>query len=305
MILIHNAPGGLPQVFIRPFINFSVGLFLFLSGMLSNADWWHPTKRIMKIIVPYVLWTLIYTAMRTIKILGQLPIQFIKSLITASSAAVMYYVFVYCQLTLLVPVIDKMSKSRYKYFCFLISPLEIIIMRLFPLMNGYEINPYISIIIRVSCLSWLIYFYLGYLMGNGMLEIKTSTKKLFVALIVTIVLQMLEGYWYWSMGDPNCGTQLKLSSLFTGTVFAILAFRFIENYEVQKNKTTNIMKYIGDISFGIYFSHLAVMMVFRHIPFYLSVDVFPLNGIITLIVSTVCIIIGRKIFGKYSKYLAL
>ena len=172
-------------------------------------------------------------------------------------------------------------------------------------MNGYEINPYISIIISVSCLSWLIYFYLGYLMGNGMLEIKSSTKKLFLALIVTIVLQMLEGYWYWSMGDSNCGTQLKLSSLFTGTVFAILAFRFIENYEVQKNKTTNIMKYIGDISFGIYFSHLAVMMVFRHIPFYLSVDVFPLNGIITLIVSAVCIIIGRKIFGKYSKYLAL
>lgn len=275
VVLIHNAPRGLPQVFIRPFINFSVGLFLFLSGMLSNADRWHHRKRIVKILIPYVLWTLIYSSMRTIQTPGKLTIQFIKSFITASGAAVMYYVFVYCQFTLLIPIIDKLVKSRYKYLGFLIAPLEIIFMRLLPLMSGYEMNPYISIIMRVSCLGWFTYLYLGYHMGNGMLEIKSSTKRLWIVLIVTIVLQMFGGYWYWTMGNPNCGTQLKLSFLFIGAVFVMLAFRFAENYTVQRNKIINIMKYIGDISFGIYFSHLAVMMVLRHIPFFFECRFFP------------------------------
>jgi len=37
VVFIHNTPTGLAQVFCRPFLNFSVGLFLFLSGMLSNS----------------------------------------------------------------------------------------------------------------------------------------------------------------------------------------------------------------------------------------------------------------------------
>ena len=29
VVFIHNTPIGLPQVFFRPFMNFSVGLFIF------------------------------------------------------------------------------------------------------------------------------------------------------------------------------------------------------------------------------------------------------------------------------------
>ncbi len=39
VVLIHTAPTeGLYQVFIRPFINFSVPLFLFLSGYLTKSE---------------------------------------------------------------------------------------------------------------------------------------------------------------------------------------------------------------------------------------------------------------------------
>ena len=40
VVLIHSLPDGLIQVFVRPFINFAVPCFLFLSGMLSNAKRW-------------------------------------------------------------------------------------------------------------------------------------------------------------------------------------------------------------------------------------------------------------------------
>ncbi|WP_031472640.1 acyltransferase family protein [[Clostridium] aminophilum] len=55
VVLIHNSPAGIDQAWIRPLLNFSVGTFLFLSGMLSNADRWNPMKRIKKVAIPYVI----------------------------------------------------------------------------------------------------------------------------------------------------------------------------------------------------------------------------------------------------------
>ena len=76
VVFIHNTPGGLSQVVIRPFLNFCVGLFLFLSGMMSDARRWNPGKRVAKVLIPYGVWTLIYVVL-----LGYPPIQRPKSLV--------------------------------------------------------------------------------------------------------------------------------------------------------------------------------------------------------------------------------
>ena len=182
VVFIHNSPAGLAQVFVRPFINFSVGLFLFLSGMLSNVDRWDPHKRIMKVAIPYVIWTIFYTVLHSIKSPASIPANFVVNLISARAAGVMYYVFVYCEFTLLIPLIDRFAKSRYKYLGFIISPVEIIVMRLLPLLMGFEMNRYLTIIIDVSCLGWFTYFYLGYMIGNYIIEVKWSVKKAVVFL---------------------------------------------------------------------------------------------------------------------------
>lgn len=250
VVLIHNTPGGIAQVWCRPFLNFSVGLFLFMSAMLSSVEKWNPKKRIMKVVIPYVIWTLIYVLLRNFKSPTAIPIDFVKCLLTAKSAAVMYYIFIYCEFTLLIPVIDKLARSKYKYIGFLISPLEIIAMRLIPLMMGITINPYISILTSVSCLGWFTYYYLGYMVGNNLIQIKMSTKKILVFWVVSIALQILEGYWYYSMGNVNCGTQLKLTSVLAGSLFALLSYRFIEK---TKHVNLNLLFHLGEISFGIYF----------------------------------------------------
>ena len=110
-----------------------------------------------------------------------------------------------------------------------------------------------------------------------------------------------EGYWQYSKGIVNCGTQLKISSIFTGVCFVILAHQFINSKKEYSNK---ILKLLGDNSFGIYFSHIAVMAVLSKIPFYNNV-VYPLNAVIVIVVNIAFIYIGKKVLGKYSKYLAL
>ena len=106
VVFIHNTPVGMAQVWCRPFINFSVGMFLFLSGMLSCVERWNPKKRILKVVIPYVIWTFVYVLIGNFKNPSELPGAYIKNLITAGSAAVMYYV--------LIPLIDKLARGGVK-----------------------------------------------------------------------------------------------------------------------------------------------------------------------------------------------
>ena len=60
VVLIHNTPEGIAQVIYRPFINYSVGLFLFLSGLLTSYQTLDYKKRLKKVLISYVIWTMIY-----------------------------------------------------------------------------------------------------------------------------------------------------------------------------------------------------------------------------------------------------
>lgn len=303
VVFIHNTPSGLAQVFYRPFLNFSVGLFLFLSGMLSSAVNWSPKRRIVKVLIPYILWSSIYTVIYNItKNPINILIIFVKNIITGNASAVMYYIFVYCQFALIIPLVDKLAKSRFKYLGFIITPIEIIVMRLIPLITGLEVNKYISIIMDISCLSWFIYFYLGYLLGNKYVFMNIVPKKIIVFWIISIVIQIIEGGGYYMLGFENCGTQLKLTSVLSGILFALVAYNYVF---YGKGKIIPVLKLLGDHSFGIYFSHLAVMQVIRKVPLYSQCVSYPITAIITVILTTLCVLFGKKVLGKYSIFLAL
>lgn len=302
VVLIHNTPIGLTQVICRPFLNFSVGLFLFLSGYLSNVKKWNVKKRLTKVLIPYTIWTFIYTILHNMSSPKLIPLSFITGFVMANSAAVMYYIFVYCEFTILIPLIDKLGKSKYKYLGFVIAPIEIIVMRLMPIVFGYQLNTYLNLIKGISCLGWFTYYYLGYLIGNGYINIRQSTKKLIGLLIASILLEFVEGYWYLTKGIVDCGTQLKLTSILTGSIFVLLAYKYLKS---ENNIKSNVLHLLGDNSFGIYFSHRAIMLVLGYIGIYNEWVCYPFNAIIVIVLNLLCISIGKKILGRYSKYLAL
>ena len=284
VVFIHSAPNGLTQVFCRPFLNFGVGTFLFLSGMLSNADRWNPLKRIKKIVIPYCIWTLFYTILRSRDMPMRIPIMFLMYLLTGRAAAMLDYVFVYCELTLIIPLIDKLAKSKYRLLGFIISPLEIIIMRTIPVLTRTSHNQFVTA-------------------GNGYIHLneKIPTHFLSLALVLSIGVQFAEGYLFLQMGDQNCGTQLKLSALLTGMIFVLIIFRWI-NSQVLSGKY-RILYTIGNYSFGIFFAHFAIIRIFNRIPGYSQYAVFPINGIIALFISVLLVLCGRKVLGQWSKYL--
>ena len=271
--------------------------------MLSDIVKWNPKKRIIKVIIPYVIWSVIYVLIHNYKEPSQILKNFIIGLITANSAAIMYFILVYCQFTLLIPFIDRLAKSKYMWAGFIISPLEIVIMRIIPLISGIEMNPYIWAIRHVSCLGWFTYFYMGYVLGRGIPTNsgKITTPKLTMMYIISLLLQIIEGYCYLALGEKNCGTQLKLSALLTGMIFVNLAFRYIID---EKKDSIKIFNILGNCSFGIYFSHLAVMSVLKKVPYYKN-TIFPVNAFIVLLSCSIFVFVGRRVLGKYAKFFAL
>lgn len=301
VVFIHTTPGGMAQVICRPFLNFAVGLFLFLSGMLSNARECKPFKRLTKILIPYAIWTFAYTIALSYRSPGLIPGNYIRYLILGNSAAIMYYVFLYCEFTLLIPLIDKLAKSRFKYLGFVISPLEIICMRLIPILFGIQLNKYVSKVVGLSCLGWFSYFYLGYLLGNKLINIVWKAKTIALLWAVSIILQMLEGYLYYSMGIENCGSQMKLTAVLSGTLFCILAFKYIETDTAKK---IPLLVTIGNYSFGIFFSHLLIKRFLSLVPGYTDYVFYPISSIILLMLSLFVVMAGHKILGRSAKYIA-
>ncbi len=142
VVMIHTTPLGNCQVLCRPFINFSVATFLFLSGYLTKIDnnnWFaFYKKRIIRVIIPYIIWTILYSIES--KHIESIPI----NLLTAKAAAPMYYIFVYIQFVLLTPLLGKLATSKYRYLGWFVAPLSVLFFKYYWLLTGQNMSPYIS-----------------------------------------------------------------------------------------------------------------------------------------------------------------
>ena len=299
VVLIHTTPSGYCQVFFRPFVNFAVALFLFLSGYLTKVenDNWGAfyKKRIIRVIIPYVIWTVLYALVA--RQLNKLP----ENLLTANVIVPMYYIFVYIQFVLLTPLLGRLAKSRYQFLGWFVAPTTIMVFNYYWLYTGTEINPSIKLIWNDSCFGWFTFYYFGLILGNRIIEKHYSLKILAIIYFAAIVLEMAEGFVWLKLGGKNCGTQLKLTTILTSTIFLLIVYTILQRGRFDiKNR---FLRMVGDYSFGIYLCHVMVLnflkgfnTIYEYIP-------FPINAVIVLLVSLcfchfTCRVCGEKV-GKW------
>lgn len=298
VIIIHTCPSSM-EVWVRPFVNFAVAMFLFLSGYLtvfdrysSNKQWlrfyW---KRTIRVLVPYMIWTFLYTVLSP----RNIGTRFLYNIATAGGGANLYYIFVYVQLALFTPLFKIASRSRYRFLIFAIGPLSLLFFKYLPLLHGHEFGKLTGIWWSTSCLAWIPYYYFGLLCGNGIVRAQCKTSWLTFFYLAALSLEMFEGYFLQYHGIPNCGSQLKLSTYLTNTAVLFASCRFLAcSYDVSGHKALLLT---GSFSFGIYFVHVLLIKILRHIPIYGMIP-FPLNSFVLLSASLAAIIISDKILGK-------
>lgn len=297
VVLIHTLPEkGNYQIFCRPFINFAVALFIFLSGYLTkieNNDWRRFYKRrIKRVLIPYIIWTIMYTLPHTD------PKRLVSCLLTTNASHQLYYIFVYIQFVLLTPWIGKLAKSKYRWVGWFIAPMATILYKYIAIILNIAPPSYISTLWGISCLGWFTYYYLGLVLGNGIFH-ATAPKwtSLFILYVLSIILQIAEGYvWYYVFGINNCGTQIKLSSFITSTIFLTMSYLYISDDKIQfKSK---VLQTLGDYSFGIYLSHILVIRLLRHFTSWYTTLPFFINSSIIIFTSLAIVYSGRLTCGK-------
>ncbi len=301
VIVTHTVLFNPYEIYIRPFVNPAVGMFIFLSGMLTKEEIQGKEilsfykRRLLRVFIPYTLWSIIYVVFQ-----GSYDTAVIDYL-TGNCCSTFYYILVYMQLVVVAPLIGKLIRSKVWWIGFAITPVAIITEYVltycgFNITYPYNINNFFV---------WFIFFYLGMLIRIRYENNKkvSSGRKNVVCIIlipICIALELLEGHFWLAMGrDDFANTQVKLSAMCTGIVVCILIGSIILSN--NKRKPFKLFALIGDASFGIYLIHQLLIGIWgRYFPnLIIASDYwFIIEAVVVLIIGFIIIFILQKIFGK-------
>ena len=296
VVLIHTTPDGQWQVFYKPFINFAVATFIFLSGYLTKADnenWLKfYIRRITRVLVPYIIWTVIYS-IPDIQSSG--PSAMVKNLLCANATTTLYYIFVYIQFVLLTPLLGKLAKSPYRQLGWLIAPLSVILFKYIPVFGNIQLGKHIELFWSDACLGWFTFYYLGLILGNRLTGRRFKLRNLVFLYCASLLLQTAEGYLWFTADPAGCGSQLKLSSILSSSIFMLIIHNVLENRTSRMRCRT--LEIIGDYSFGIYLSHMMVLKGLEATSIY-NVIPFPITSLIVLLISFAFCYVSTLVIGK-------
>ena len=243
VIVIHTyntyAWGGY-GVIIRPFVNFAVGMFIFLSGYLTkeNENGVYRDiiyRRIKKIIVPYIIWSFIFA------IVNRRINTFIPDVFMSKCNGIYYFILVYIQMVLLIPVTFKLLRSRFSKLGWFVTPVSIFLIRYISLWFNIELGfPFQGELF----VFWFGFYYLGVSLKNGYINLQLSPKCLTNLCLFSLVIQGVEGFiWYWMGNFDMATTQLKMSSIITTGLFCISAYIYIEAGDLNLNEQPVVLTF--------------------------------------------------------------
>ena len=244
-------------VFLKPWLYFQVMMFVYISGYLTTKqrvignERNFYKKRLTKIVIPYVVWTMIYLLYD-----GNLTVKyFIKCLITAGACGPLYFLVDYAKLVLLTPIIYRMLEHRNtKVLLYAITPV-------YMLLNYWiQINGFRRVI--PLCL-WLVLPYVLGLESSKYQARAKSMKPVILAIMCVffVILKTLEGIFWRSKGIVGLmNTQVKISTLvyFIAVSMVFLKLQTAINCD---RIVARLLTRLGDFSFGIFCCHKLVIYI--------------------------------------------
>lgn len=204
------------------------------------------------------MWTVLYLVVR-----GSLtPLAVLVALMVGGSAQ-LYYLVVYLQLALLTPWLFRMlDRPATRMALYAVTPATLCIRYAISVAGA-------SLPIQAFCGSWLIFYLLGldlhdriapWLRSGGV-----DARRALLALVACLVLQELEGFsWFLAGSYDLATTQLKATSLLS-SMCACSLIAFAAEPVRHRLAGFGLLVRLGDLSFGIYLCHTAVLAVFRRL----------------------------------------
>jgi len=293
----------------RQFYNFPVAIFVFLTAYFTDITKviekprGYLTKRGKRLIIPFLVWSLFYSAITVVK--QGFHIDIIKiglSIIEGKASTPLYYIVVLIQLVLITPWLIKCLKNKYlNIIAFLITPVWLVIMYSFTYITNQQIPHYESVFP-----TWFVFYYLGLYIKIKVPVIRKKQKSIAQASIIVVaalLFSIIECYLmlYLDLPVGFASSQIKVSSFVYSLSILNLIFVIKENHIKAKD---GIVTKLGNYSYGIFYVHCFWLLILSKAMSYIPViyNILPIYQLIelsaALALSTLSIIVTNKIMGK-------
>ncbi len=252
-------------------VRFAVPLFIVLSGFLlyySNMN--KPKtgksnfllKRLKKIFIPYVVWTLIYmlysirnslSAAFTLSFLSSL----VKNLAYGKAAPQLYFIIIILQMYLIYGLLAKLINSKYEKTLMLVS----FFITAYIHLGAYLFRWYIYIIPKTSFgysllfPTWLFYFVFGMYFAKYREKFETflMSSKLKLGLVWIICFAAL---YIDSRLSNTYGSSMKPTVM----LYCFASFLFFYSvFSISSLKESAFIRWVSEQSFFIYFIHVLLI----------------------------------------------
>lgn len=285
-------------------VRMAVPLFFMITGVIFLKMKDEPLKvffkkRLMKIVIPLLLWSSVYILFR--KYIEGQDISVVKHIILSFFHSEYYHLWflytivgVYLFIPVLKVFIDNASKKLQYYFIFLFIVSAVLI-------------PFITDILTIEIPNYLImmqgyggYLVLGYLLSYIKVDKKIIWLSIFLIFSGTVITAL--GTYHLTLRDNQFNSFLydnfSVSTMIQAIGFFLL-LKYIGEKIVRNMFINKIILLTASLSFGIYLIHPIVMWFFENIMVYTNdIDLIyyiPLKAISVFISSALLIYLLQKI----------
>lgn len=294
---------------LNQLFRYCVPIFVILSGYFlfySDSDKINSNgktiffKRLKKILVPYIIWTLVYLLYENRHSIGELRnLNYLKIFLTGHNH--LYFFIIILQLYLIYPILKKLFEKGLGRNTLIISIIISFYFQLSIYLYKFGINILPYVIIKYSYLlfpTWLIYFVFGmYYAKNKSLKLKIKSPIIYSVWLISLIGLIIES---------------KITETFAYSVKpSIIIYSFISFYafmtlvkSFNTSKRNKEIKYLDNMTLNFYLSHPLIMLLLNSVTRILGIEnVF--NGILGMILlflsSTMCTFIFCAIIEKLKK----
>ena len=300
-------------VIIRCIINFAVPSFIFMTGYFISPEKielgyiQYLKSRIGRLLVPYVIWSLIYAFKRiALSIITGENIDFLTILYKfVSGEFQLYYIIALAQLTILTPVLYRICKTEsfINKIIYIISPIYILFLFLYNFFFGGN-----SPLYQTFFFLWISIYYLGMQMKINPNSLEKIVKILGnkISIFIALMLSVLESFmliYVIKVSNSFSITHLKIMTMVYATTIVLYFYRkkAQEMYGLGK-----IIITFGNNSFGIFFVHTFIIMLVRPLMkkvFSTSLWFACMSStfVVSLFFSLIMVVVVKKVLLHYHK----
>jgi peptidoglycan/LPS O-acetylase OafA/YrhL len=272
---------------------FSVPAFFFLSGyfvayasrgLTSTYTWKMAKVRIINLLPPYLIWSLIVFLVDYVAGTIYLPSTYLINLFLGKATEAFWFVPLLIQYYLIAPLLVPLAKNHWKLLLGISAAIQVFVQISWYMRHGYLPGLSLltdSILYKLLFLnSGIFFFVMGIVAGLYLEEFKLFIKRyqwiFFVVMFISAILSMVE---YQSQVVTDLGTwDGDFRTLFQFFYAAAFIASYLASDSIPSIEMKNLIK-VGSKSYGIFLAHVPVITIAAKILYHIAPWIFGFQSV--------------------------